>query len=411
MDIPAADLTNTSRQVIELAYQHAARLHSERVEPVHVLLGILGVKGNPALRAMAALKVDLAQLSRALEGRLVAGQATPDTAPRWEGEGRHVISYAVKEAQHLGHRQVEPLHLLLGLLYEGRGPAYDVLEQCGLSLYDLRQHVLNNPALLKRMRAPRSERVPLPSRTFLALLTILIGSGLILYFNPPQSLIGPAMLVFVVSGWITSVCIHEFGHALAAYWGGDLSVRDKGYLTFDPIRYTDPLFSIVMPVIFLLLGGLGLPGGAVYINTRALRSRWWETIVSAAGPLGTLVFLALIVWPFLLDLDVTLLTPTNQYFWGALAFLSLLQVTAVVFNLIPIPPLDGFGIISPWLPVEMRSQLMSFGNLLFLLLLVLLWNDNPFSSAFMNQIFDIVDFLRIPGDLINLVYERMFFWR
>ncbi|HEX6291147.1 MAG TPA: Clp protease N-terminal domain-containing protein [Herpetosiphonaceae bacterium] len=410
IEIPAADLTNNARQVVERAYQQAARRQAARVEPEHLLLGILDVKGNSALRAMAALNVDLDQLEQALEARLDSQPASAEAAPRWEGDGKLVLNYALKESLHLGHQRADTLHLLLGLLYEGRGPAYDLLEQVGLSLYDLRQHVLNNPKLLKALRAPQAQRVPLPSLSFLGLLVLMAASGLALYFNPAQSLVGPLMLLFVVSGWIASVCVHEFGHALAAYLGGDLSVRDKGYLTLDPLKYTDPFLSLLLPVIFLLLGGMGLPGGAVYINTRALRSRRWETIVSAAGPLGTIIFGALIVWPFLLDLDVLLATSENQYFWAALSFLALLQITAVLFNLIPIPPLDGFGIVSPWLPDGMRAQLLTFGNLLLLLLFMVLWSDNPFTQAFWNQVFDIADLLRLPFDLVFMAQEQIFFW-
>ncbi|HEY0734457.1 MAG TPA: Clp protease N-terminal domain-containing protein [Herpetosiphonaceae bacterium] len=411
MDIPAADFTNNARQVIDLAYQQAVRRQSERVEPGHLLLGILGVKGNRALQTLSALKVDLDQLVGMLESRLPAGTGYPlgvEAAPRWEGEGKDALHYAIKEARHLGHHQVDTLHLLLGLLYEGRGVACDALEHFDVSLYELRQHVLNNPALTRTMRAPRASRVPLPSLTFLGLLSVFVVSGVLLWLNPAESLIGALMLVFIVCGWIVSVCVHEFGHALAAFLGGDLSVKDKGYLTLDPIRYTDPLFSIIMPVIFLLLGGFGLPGGAVYINTSALRSRWWQTIVSAAGPLGTIVFCALIVWPFFLDWR-DWVTESNQYFWAALTYLALLQITAVIFNLIPIPPLDGFGIASPWLPNDLRNQMMMFGNLLFFVLLFVMWNDNPFTQAFWTQVYDIASFLRLPFDMLLLAGEHLFF--
>jgi len=65
----------------------------------------------------------------------------------------------------------------------------------------------------------------------------------------------------VIVGWVFSLCLHEFSHALVAYYGGDTSVREKGYLTFNPLKYTHPVYSILMPMIFLLLGGIGLPGG------------------------------------------------------------------------------------------------------------------------------------------------------
>src|SRR5688572_4883474 len=140
----------------------------------------------------------------------------------------------------------------------------------------------------------------------------------------------------VFFGWIFSLCLHEFSHALVAYLGGDYTVREKGYLSFNPLRYTHPLLSIVMPLLFLMMGGIGLPGGAVYINRHALRSSTWESIVSAAGPLGTVLFGALIVWPFFLGWE-DWATIENWHFWPALAYLALLQVSALIFNLIPLP--------------------------------------------------------------------------
>ena len=84
--------------------------------------------------------------------------------------------------------------------------------------------------------------------------------------------------VIVTILWVFSVCLHEFGHAWVADKGGDHTVREKGYLTMNPLQYTDPLFSLVLPVVFLLMGGIGLPGGAVYINHQLLRSRGWDTL-------------------------------------------------------------------------------------------------------------------------------------
>ena len=93
------------------------------------------------------------------------------------------------------------------------------------------------------------------------------------------------VLVFLAFGF--SVCLHEFGHAIVAYWGGDRSVKEKGYLTLNPLRYTHPTYSIVLPAIFLMMGGLPLPGAAVYINPAALKGPGWKSAVSAAGPLAT----------------------------------------------------------------------------------------------------------------------------
>src|SRR5919197_3167209 len=93
----------------------------------------------------------------------------------------------------------------------------------------------------------------------------------------------------VLFGWIFSLCLHEFSHALVAYFSGDTTVREKGYLTFNPLKYTHPLFSIVLPLLFLVMGGIGLPGGAVYIERWRIRNRFLLSAVSLAGPLANLL--------------------------------------------------------------------------------------------------------------------------
>src|SRR5512143_3113152 len=155
--------------------------------------------------------------------------------------------------------------------------------------------------------------------------------------------------LIVLVGWIFSLCLHEFSHALLAYYGGDTTVREKGYLTFNPLKYTHPVYSLVLPLLFLVMGGIGLPGGAVYIETWRLRSRRWVSAVSLAGP--TANFLLAI----LLGVVLRFAPPGAGGIWPGLAFLAFLQISAVVLNLIPLPPFDGFGAIEPYLPVSIRS--------------------------------------------------------
>src|SRR5689334_4013587 len=89
---------------------------------------------------------------------------------------------------------------------------------------------------------------------------------------------------FVLIGFVISLCLHEFGHAITAYVCGDRSVRESGYLTLDPMRYADPVSSILFPILVMAIGGIGLPGGAVYVRTNLLRHRIYGSLVSAAGP-------------------------------------------------------------------------------------------------------------------------------
>ncbi|MBV9846243.1 MAG: site-2 protease family protein, partial [Kutzneria sp.] len=150
------------------------------------------------------------------------------------------------------------------------------------------------------------------------------------------------IVLFVLGGWVVSLCLHEFGHAFVAHRGGDHEVRLRGYLTLDPRRYTDPLLSIVLPLLFLAIGGLPLPGGAVLINHYALRSRTVESLVSLAGPLinlllGLLLSLAVAVVPMPFGLAV------------ALSYLAYLQALTFLLNILPVPGFDGYGVIAPHL--------------------------------------------------------------
>ena len=209
----------------------------------------------------------------------------------------------------------------------------------------------------------------------------------------------------VIVGWIFSLCLHEFSHALVAYYGGDTSVRDKGYLTFNPLKYTHPVYSILLPLLFLVLGGIGLPGGAVYIEKWRLHSKRWESAVSLAGPAANLL-LAVVLATILHFAPLT-----ANGIWPGLAFLALLQVTAVVLNLVPIPPLDGYGVIAPYLPSTIRPQLDQMGNILILVFFAALWYVPFISDAFWTLIFWLVNAIGIPLSLAGQGLKLFQFWR
>ncbi|CAG0993480.1 hypothetical protein ANRL4_02616, partial [Anaerolineae bacterium] len=179
-------------------------------------------------------------------------------------------------------------------------------------------------------------------------------------------------LVIVIGGWIVSLTLHEFAHALVAYFGGDHTVVEKGYLTMNPLKYTHPFLSIIFPLLILLAGGIGLPGGAVYIERHRLRSKWWGSAVSAAGPFANLICAIVFSAPFWLGLVTPEQLSERGNLWYPLAFLVFIQVTAIMFNLLPIPPLDGFGVIEPLLPEDMAMSLRSLGIITLVLILFLL---------------------------------------
>lgn len=164
----------------------------------------------------------------------------------------------------------------------------------------------------------------------------------------------------VIIGWVMSVTLHEYAHGIVAYWGGDYTIRERGGLTLNPLQYVDPFMSLILPVVFLMMGGIPLPGGATYVRHDLLRSKHWDSGVSAAGPAMNLILFGLLAIPLMpavgwINANVD---PADwsvaQKFVSAMCFLMLLSA---ILNLIPVPTLDGFGMISPYLDPQVQDRL------------------------------------------------------
>jgi Zn-dependent protease len=187
----------------------------------------------------------------------------------------------------------------------------------------------------------------------------------------------------VLIGWVMSVTLHEFAHGVVGYWGGDYTIRERGGLTLNPLQYVDPVMSLILPAIFLLLGGVPLPGGATFVRLDLVRSRKWESAVFAAGPLMNLILFGLLTIPLAPGFGwIAPNTPwqdwtTAQKFVAAMCYLQLLSV---FLNLFPIPPLDGFGIIGPYLPHDVRERMIAqpLRSLLFFGFFMLVWQAPGF---------------------------------
>ncbi|MCX3059623.1 site-2 protease family protein [Streptomyces beihaiensis] len=180
---------------------------------------------------------------------------------------------------------------------------------------------------------------------------------------------GLAVFLFVTGAWIVSLCLHEYAHARTALHSGDISIGAKGYLTLNPLAYTHAMLSIVLPVLFVIMGGIGLPGGAVFIERNRIRGRWRHSLISAAGPLTNVLFAIVCTAPFWLHA----LDGVPAVFRFALGFLALLQVSAAILNFLPVPGLDGYGVIEPWLSHGVRRQVEPFAPFGLLAVFAFLW--------------------------------------
>ncbi len=222
-------------------------------------------------------------------------------------------------------------------------------------------------------------------------------------FNGANSLI---VFPIVLIGWIFSLCLHEFAHAFVAFQGGDTSVRERGYLSFNPLRYINLQMSIIYPLLFLFLGGLGLPGGAVLINSAKLKSPLWNSAVSLAGPVSNALLALLLALAFRFVPGLS----TGSVGAG-LAFLILLEVSAVILNFLPVPGLDGFGIIAPFLPPSIRAWARDYGQVAIMMLFMAFWVVPGFNALFWNSVFHLSGDLGVPGLLAYEGQRAFMFWR
>lgn len=157
---------------------------------------------------------------------------------------------------------------------------------------------------------------------------------------------------------IISVVVHEVAHGLAALSQGDRTAQYQGRLTMNPIKHIDPLGSVILPLMFALLPGSLMFGWAkpVPYNPYNLRNgRKSEFLVAFAGPLSNLV-IAIIGALLLRSLGGVLPDPT-------LAILSstvLINIVLALFNLVPLPPLDGSKVLVNILPHSTADSVQRF---------------------------------------------------
>ncbi|MFF2780101.1 site-2 protease family protein [Streptomyces sp. NPDC058052] len=243
------------------------------------------------------------------------------------------------------------------------------------------------------------------SPVFLAVLAVMAVTGWAVWADF-AALPGVAVFLFVVSAWIVSLCLHEYAHARTALHSGDITVGARGYLTLNPFAYTHAVLSVILPVLFVIMGGIGLPGGAVFIERDRIRGRWRHSLISAAGPLANLLFAVVCTAPFWLGM----LDGVPAAFRYALAFLAFLQVTATLLNLLPVPGLDGYGIVEPWLSYGVKRRIAPYAPYGFFVVIGLL-----FVPAVNAAFFDTVDALmRSLGvdDLTRYCGAELFrFWQ
>ena len=165
-----------------------------------------------------------------------------------------------------------------------------------------------------------------------------------------NALIGAIIVLAII---LSSMILHELAHGLVAYWLGDATAKEDGRLTLNPLKHIDPYMSVVLPMVLYLIGA-PVFGGAkpVPVNSHNLKGReWGMALVALAGPLTNFVlaFVGFLVFRF---------AGQSEIAW---TFVSI-NLGFMIFNLLPIPPLDGSRVLYALAPDGVREVMMRMEN-------------------------------------------------
>ncbi|MEK7514545.1 MAG: site-2 protease family protein [Patescibacteria group bacterium] len=194
--------------------------------------------------------------------------------------------------------------------------------------------------------------------------------------------------LFVGAILIMSVVIHEISHGYAALLFGDRTAEYEGRLTLNPLKHLDPVGSVLVPIISYMTAGMlfgwAKPGPYNPYNFTIANRRLGEAIVAGAGPLANIV-IALVF-----SLLIRVFGETLSYSFISIAgLLVYTNILLALFNLTPIPPLDGSKILFSFLPPLGGSRvfLEKNGFILALVFLFFLW---PLLTPFISSLFSLI---------------------
>ena len=180
-----------------------------------------------------------------------------------------------------------------------------------------------------------------------------------------------SIIIFEIIVLVFSAVAHEYMHGWAAYQLGDNTAKDAGRLTINPLAHLEWFGSFFLPLMMVISGLPFIFGWAkpVPYNPYNLRDRrYGDAKVALAGPLANLVL------AILFGLCLRFLPFFNITFSSLLSIIVYINLILMVFNLIPIPPLDGSKILATFLPAEMRDRYLGNERMgfIFIILFVML---------------------------------------
>ena len=204
---------------------------------------------------------------------------------------------------------------------------------------------------------------------------------------------------------LLAISAHEAAHAWMSYKFGDDTARLLGRITLNPVAHTDPIGTLLIPIVMFVFGSIGGPMASIPLigwgkPTPVNPLRWRNkdlanVMVSIAGILANLIIaiIGFIILKVILmtridsQLPESLQEPVGLF----LTYLLIMNISLAVFNLLPFPPLDGSKILDTFLPVSMRPVMELVEQYGYIILMMLIYIG--FFNAIITPVFRVVDYL------------------
>ena len=192
-----------------------------------------------------------------------------------------------------------------------------------------------------------------------------------------MSLLEIVNLIFI---YVVAITIHEYSHAFAAHQLGDPTAKEEGRLTLNPMAHIDPLTTLALPVLLILAGSPVIFGAARPVPFTPYMVRGGKkgaALIALAGPASNLVLAAIIA------LVIRLVPSLALAGSGLLISMMTVNIALALFNLLPIPPLDGSRILYAIVPSNMQDVMERFERTGPIIILVLFLVGYPFIAPYL----------------------------
>lgn len=213
-------------------------------------------------------------------------------------------------------------------------------------------------------------------RTIYIIIAVMIGIALLQFATNPEELM---RLLLSAPGVLIAITFHEFAHGYVAYKLGDNTAKNEGRLSLNPLDHLDPIGTLM-----LLVAGFGW-GKPVHVNprnyTRKMSMEKGEALVSLAGPLMnfilaiifTFIYYAIYKFVEMSVISMSFISSTvGKTIINLIIYTISINIGLGVFNLIPLPPLDGSKIIMPFLPYNAKRFFVN-NEQIFYIVFILIW--------------------------------------